>query len=397
MTCKQPRTLKAGIVGTGFMAAAHIEALRRLGYVTVGGIAGSSPEKSERAARRFHLPAVYSTVEELLSDPTIEVVHNCTPNHLHYEINEAIIKAGKHILSEKPLTLTYTESARLVKLAKHHQVVHGVNFNYRQYPLVQHLRTMVAGQELGPVHFVHGHYLQDWLLYQHDYSWRLDSKAGGPLRTIGDIGSHWMDLIQHITGQRITAVMADVTIVHPTRLRSLTNLETFSRGQKSERNETPIDTEDFAMIWLEFERGLKGSLNVSQVSAGRKNALSFEMNGRKASAAWNQEEPDHMWIGYRDEPNRTLLRDPSLVHEEARSFTAYPGGHGEAWGDGLKNMMHSFYQAVLAHEEGKAWGGTFATFDDGHDVMCILDAISKSIESKSWTAVNNPLREPFVL
>ncbi|WP_409304112.1 Gfo/Idh/MocA family protein [Peribacillus sp. SCS-155] len=381
--------IKVGIIGTGFIGPTHIEAVRRLGFVEVAAVAGSSLETARSKATELGIPKAYEDYREMLKDSEIQVIHNCTPNHLHYPINKEAILAGKHVLSEKPLAMDRTESRELLELARKHSIVHGVNFNYRQYPIIQNLHSMVKGGELGKVHLVHGSYLQDWLLYETDYNWRLDPEFSGKSRTIADIGSHWCDLVQFVSGKRITEVFADLATVFPVRKKSVSSVSTFGTNEAAEEQyeEVFVNTEDFASVLVRFEDGTRGSFTVSQVSAGRKNRLCFEIAGGKSSASWNQEEPEKLWLGHRDKPNQVLLADPALFTEEARPSIHHPGGHNEGWPDALKNMMLNFYSYIRDGKDPLQDKPNFATFEDGHVSMCITDAILESNERERWVKV----------
>ncbi|KYH31685.1 Gfo/Idh/MocA family protein [Neomoorella mulderi] len=383
--------IKVGVIGTGFVGPAHIEAVRRLGIVEVVALAEANQELAEKKAAELGIAKAYGDYREMLADLDIKVVHNCTPNHLHYKINKDIIMAGKHVLSEKPLAMTSSESAELLQLAREHKVVHGVNFNYRQYPLVQQLRAMIREGTLGTVNLVHGSYLQDWLLYDTDYNWRLEPEVGGSSRAVADIGSHWCDTVQHVIGQRITEVFADLATVIPVRKRPKQGVVTFGvqELQAGQYEEVPIKTEDYATVLLRFSGGARGVFTVSQVSAGRKNRLSFEIDCSKSSAFWNQEEPEHLWIGHRERPNEILMADPALLLPEAKKYIHHPGGHNEGWPDGLKNMMHNFYSFILEGKDPLADTTNFATFADGHAAMCIIEAILESNATQKWVKVNN--------
>jgi predicted dehydrogenase len=381
--------IKVGVVGTGFIGPTHIEAVRRLGYVEVVGLAASSFEKAKEKAAELGIPKAYKDYREMLEDPEIEVVHNCTPNHLHFSINKEIILKGKHVLSEKPLAMSSQESSVLFELSKKHGVVHGVNFNYRQMASVQNLEKMVAGGEFGQINLVHGSYLQDWLLFETDYSWRLDPEKGGKTRAIADIGSHWCDTVQYVTGKKIVEVFADMATVLPLRKKPLEHAATF-RAQPQDGiqyEDVEIKTEDHASVLVRFDDGTKGVFTVSQVSAGRKNRLSFEISGSKSAAFWNQEEPEKVWIGHREKPNEILLADPSLFRKEAKSAIHHPGGHNEGWPDGLRNMMFNFYSFIRDGKDMQVDKPNFATFEDGHISMCITDAILESHEQQKWVKV----------
>jgi predicted dehydrogenase len=381
--------IKVGIIGTGFIGPTHIEAIRRLGFVDVVGLAETSQAVAEYKAAELGIPKAYADYREMLKDSEIQVVHNCTPNHLHFAINKEIILAGKHVVSEKPLAMNSKESEELLELAEKHGVVHAVNFNYRQHASVQNLQAMIAKSDLGKVNLVHGSYLQDWLLYETDYNWRLAPEVGGKSRAVADIGSHWCDTVQFVTGKKIVEVFADLATVVSVRKKPTGNVATFGAQNKEdmEYEDVLINTEDYASVLVRFEDGSRGVFTVSQVSAGRKNRLSFEINGSHSSVFWNQEEPEKLWIGHRDKANEVLLADPALFSAEARSAIHHPGGHNEGWPDALKNMMLNFYSFVREGKGLKTDKHKFATFVDGHISMCITDAILESHQQKKWVKV----------
>lgn len=388
------KRIKVGVIGTGFIGPTHIEAVRRLGFVDVVAIAAHGQKSAEQKAAELGIPKAYGDYRDMLRDDEVDVVHNCTPNQLHFSINKEIILAGKHVLSEKPLAMSSRESAELLALARKHNVVHGVNFNYRQFPIVKQLASMIQKEELGKINLVHGSYLQDWMLYETDFNWRLAPEVGGKSRAVADIGSHWCDTVQYVTGKKIVEVFADLATVIPVRKKPSSAPETFG-GQASkevEYEDVPINTEDYASVLIRFEDGSRGVFTVSQVSAGRKNRLSFEVNGSRHSAQWNQEEPEKLWIGHRDKPNELMLADPALFTSEARSAIHHPGGHNEGWPDALKNMMINFYSFIRDGKDPHRDETQFATFEDGHISMCITDAILKSHEQQKWMKVES-LRE----
>ncbi|RFU64417.1 gfo/Idh/MocA family oxidoreductase [Peribacillus saganii] len=386
--------IKVGVIGTGFIGPTHIEAIRRLGFVEVVALAGSSQESAEKKAAELGIPKAYGDFRDMLKDSEIQVVHNCTPNNLHFEINREIILAGKHVLSEKPLAMDSKESAELLALAQEHGVVHGVNFNYRQFPSVQNLHAKIGHGDLGKVNLVHGSYLQDWLLYETDYNWRLAPEVGGKTRAVADIGSHWCDTVQYVTGKKIVEVFADLATVIPVRKKPMSNVATFGAQNTEEviYEDVPIHTEDYASVLVRFEDGSKGVFTVSQVSAGRKNRLSFEISGSKSSAFWNQEEPEKLWIGHRDNPNEMLLADAALFSPEARSAIHHPGGHNEGWPDALKNMMLNYYTFIREGKDPAKDKTNFATFEDGHISMCITDAILESHQQQKWVKVQQEVQ-----
>lgn len=391
------KPIKACIIGTGFVGLAHIEAVRRLGFVEVAALVEPDAKSAEAHARELGIPRWYTHYEEMLQDREIQVVHNCTPNHLHFPINREVILAGKHILSEKPLAISTQETRELLRLARENKVVHGVNFNYRQYPIIKQLAYMVQNGDLGKVHLLHGSYLQDWLLLETDYNWRLDPAVGGESRAVADIGSHWCDTVQYVTGQKITRVCADLATVLPVRIKPAQKKDTYER-QAAAGEDTPeaeeagepvaVSTEDYASVLLQFDGGGKGAFTVSQVSAGRKNRLTFELAGSLKSAFWNQEEPEKLWVGHRDRPNEILLSDPALFAPEALSAPHYPGGHNEGWPDSLRNMMFHFYSFIREGKDPLQDKGDFATFADGHRSMCITDAVLASHRAGGWVEVH---------
>ena len=382
------RTLRAGIIGGGFIGAQHVEAVRRLGYVDVVAIAGSTLESAQAGAAALHIERAYASYAELLADPNIDVIHTCTPNVLHYQINRAALEAGKHVISEKPLAMNSDETASLVEIARQSRRLAAVNFNHRGYPMVQQARALIVEGQLGTVRLLHGAYLQDWLLYPTDWNWRLDPAAGGASRAVADIGSHWADLIQHVTNQRIVRVFADLHTVLPQRKRPASATQTFGGAtQRDQGEDVDITTEDYAAILFQTEHGARGVFTVSQVSAGHKNQLAFEINGSSASARWDADAPNELWLGYRDQANQLLAKDPALVAPEVKGYMHLPGGHAEAWPDALKNIMAELYAAVLAGRVAPTPGQAFATFRDGHQAALLVNAVLESAQRSAWVDV----------
>jgi predicted dehydrogenase len=384
------RAINVAVVGTGFMGAAHIDALRRVPHVRVVAVASADHRRARELASQFDVPHVVDDWRGLLDRSDVDAVHNCTPNNLHYEVNRALIEAGKHVLSEKPLTMTSAESADLVRLARAKGVVTAINFNYRGYPLVQQAQGMVRRGELGELFLVHGHYLQDWLLLDTDYNWRLESGISGASRAVADIGSHWCDLVQFVTGRKITRVFAHLFRVHETRKKPRQAVETY-KGKElrapQEYDEVRIDTEDGGFVLAELEGGLRASLTVSQVSAGRKNRQWIEIDGSRSALAWNQEEPNELWIGHRDRANEMLLKDPALLDERARRYAHYPGGHPEGYPDGPRNLFQSLYRYIGENRQPGRDAPDFPTFDDGHAEVMIVEAVLKSHQQEVWVDV----------
>jgi predicted dehydrogenase len=375
------------------MGAAHVEALRRVPGVRVIAIASADRRRARELADQFDIPHVLDDWRALLDRIDVDAVHNCTPNNLHYEVNRALIEAGKHVLSEKPLTMTSAESADLVRLARAKGVVTAINFNYRGYPLVQQARGMVRRGELGDLFLVHGHYLQDWLLLDSDYNWRLESGTSGPSRAVADIGSHWCDLVQFVTGRKITRVFGHLFRVHETRKKPRHAVETYKGkelGAPQEYDEVRIDTEDGAFVLAELEGGLRASLTVSQVSAGRKNRQWIEVDGSRSAIAWNQEDPNQLWIGHRDKANEVLIKDPALLDENARGYAHYPGGHPEGYSEGPRNLFQHLYRYIADGRQPGRDAPDFPTFDDGHAEAVIVDAVLRSHQQGAWVDVGTP-------
>lgn len=379
-------TIKTGIIGTGFIGPAHVEALRRLGNVQVVAVAERGQELADAKAKQMSIPKAYGDYHDLLADPEIKVVHNCTPNHLHFPINKDILAAGKHIVSEKPLAMNSVESRELVRLAKAAGVVNAINFNYRYMPLVQQAHQMCgAAGDVGRVYAVHGSYLQDWLLLETDWNWRLMPELSGDSRAVADVGSHWCDLIQFVTGLKIVRVMADLVTIHKSRKRPKAEIETYAGKvlRPEDFEDVPINTEDYGSILLEFDSGAHGVFTVNQCAAGRKNRLYYEIDGSKCALVWNQERPNELWVGRREGPNQVIMKDPSLLYPAAREYAHYPGGHNEAYPDGPKNLFRNVYGFIA----GTRPGGDFATFVDGHNEIAICDAILKSSRERKWVDV----------
>ena len=374
------------ITGTGFMGPAHLEGLRRLG-IDVVGIQGSTPEKSKAAAARLGLRKAYASFDEILDDDEVTVVHLTTPNRVHFATARDALRAGKHVHCEKPLAMNAQESAELVALAEETGLLAGVNYNIRFYPLNIEARARIQAGELGDVFSIYGSYVQDWLLYPTDYNWRVLAEEGGALRAVADIGTHWMDLMQNVTGLEITGVYADLKTVHHTRRRPKGEVETFSAKVQEidATEEIDIDTEDCGSILLRFKGGAVGNLWVSQLTAGRKNALRYEIAGAKRALAWNSESPNDLWIGERNAPNQQLIRDPGLVSAAARTYITYPGGHNEGYDDTFKQCFKAFYDYLHAGDFSAP--KPFPTFADGHREIVLCEAVLRSHREQCWVDV----------
>jgi predicted dehydrogenase len=379
--------MRAAIAGTGFMGTTHAEALARIG-VQVTGISGSSFGKADAAARALQLPKGYRSYEELLADTNVEAVHITTPNNLHFPMARDALQAGKHVLCEKPLAMNSRESEALVELAATSDRVSAVNYNVRYYPLCLEAASRVQHGDLGKVHGLVGRYVQDWLLYPTDYNWRVRADVGGKLRVVADIGTHWVDLVCAITGLRVTAVCADLSTVHAQRFKPTGEVETFAikHPDGNAKTETlEVDTEDQASIMLRFDNGARGLLWVSQMTAGRKNHLEFEISGARSTLAWNSESPNTLWQGFRDRSNEVLTKDPALLDDQARRHASYPGGHVEGYPDTFKQCFRAFYDCIAQQKKSVPMLPTFA---DGHREIRLCEAILKSQTDRCWVNVD---------
>ncbi|MFN3189817.1 MAG: Gfo/Idh/MocA family protein [Aureliella sp.] len=379
----------AAVIGTGFIGPVHVEGLRRAG-VAVAGILGSSEEKSKAAAAQLGIPKAYANLEQLLADGEVDCVHVTSPNQAHFEQAKQCLEAGKHVLCEKPLAMDSQQTTELVEMAKSSGLAAGVNYNIRYYPLCIEAAQRRKSGELGDVFHVSGSYAQDWLFHRTDFNWRVLAEAGGQLRAVADIGTHWLDLIHAITGLEVSSVCADLQTVFESRLSAKGSVETFSgklAGPPTEETHdiVPIDTEDFGAVLLRFKGGSRGVMHVSQVTAGRKNCLRYEIAGTEKALAWNSESPNEMWVGRRDEPNQSLIRDPGLMSDRASGFANYPAGHNEGFPDTFKQLFRDFYGSIASGTFATA--PTFPTFEDGHREVKLCEAILLSAQESRWVDV----------
>jgi predicted dehydrogenase len=377
----------AAVIGSGFIGTVHIEALRRIG-VNVVGLLDASPALGATRAEQLGLGTAYATLGDLLKDERVRVVHVTSPNYLHASQSKEILAAGRHIVCEKPLAVTSVESAELVRLAAASGLVAAVNFNIRFYPINQHVAGLVRDGGVGDVRLVTGRYFQDWLFHDTDWNWRLDPDDGGALRAVADIGSHWLDLTTFVTGLQVESLLADLATFIPIRRRPVGPVETFSTERAAETTPVTIRSEDAALITLRFRGGARGSVAISQISAGRKNSLQYEIGGSAASVAWDSEQPDNLWIGHRDQPNELLLRNPALMNPLGRAAARLPGGHVEGFADTFAAHFISIYEDVIAGRP--AARPAYSTFADGHEEMLLGDAVAESARTGRWVDVARP-------
>ncbi len=379
------RKLKVAVAGLGFIGPAHIEALRRIPNIEVVAISDIDSQTAAAKASSLGISKYTSDFDELISWD-IDSIHICTPNNLHFSMAKKALEAGKHVVCEKPLATTIAEAEELVNLAEKKKLVNAVHFNIRYYPLIRQMKVMREKGELGNVYSVIGSYLQDWLFYETDYNWRLEPEQSGESRAIADIGSHLIDVLEYITGLQIVEVCADFNTIHKTRKKPLKPIETYSGMilKPEDYADVPINTEDHANVLLRFSNGNKGSITVSQVSAGRKNRLSFEIAGSKRTFAWTSEQPNDLWIGKRDSYNGMFMRDPSLFDEKARSLISFPGGHNEGFPDTSKQMFKEVYAAIAASNPSNQ---TYPTFRDGLRELLLCERIIESNKKQVWVKV----------
>jgi predicted dehydrogenase len=385
------KPIRTAIFGTGFMGRVHLEALRRVEFVEVAAITGRNKAAAQKLGAGYNVP--YLDAHAILSDPSIHAVHICTPNAQHFSMAKDALLAGKHVLCENPLAITSGDATELISLAAQKELRACVCHNLRCYPMVQQMRWMREAGDLGEILVVQGSYLQDWLLYDTDWNWRVDSKTGGSLRCMADIGSHWFDAAEHITGLRVTSLCADLQTYHPTRKQPKHSIETFANKTLGVDDYIPtaVDTEDFGAVVFRMGDRARGSMTASQVSAGRKNRLSIEIYGTKAGVAWSQERPDELWIGHRDSPNQIIIKDPALLKPEARAFADLPGGHSEGYDDTFKQLFRRFYTSIADPSAIV----DYPHFSDGLRQLLILEAEWKSHSTRAWIDVptSNPAME----
>ncbi len=378
------RQYRACIVGGGFVGAAHIEALRRMGNVEISAVCNR--HAAQEKADALFVPKGYDDYRQMLDVETPDVVHICTPNDSHYEIAMYAMEHGMHVICEKPMTRTLDEARALAAYAKEHNLITAVNFNCRFYPQVLQARAMVKSGELGAIRAILGGYLQDWLFWDTDYSWRLEPEVSGESRAFADIGSHWIDLVEFVTGLQTTEVFADFETFHPSRKKPLKPLESFSGValRPEDTQEIEIATEDFCTALFRFDNGAIGNCTVTQMAAGRKNQIQLSLLGSKSSLFWDSDNSNELWLGYREKFNQIASKDPALLAPSARAAIGYPGGHVEGYPDTFLQAFRAMYDAI---ESGGAKERVFADFSDGYRKMTIVDAVVRSAKIGGWVEV----------
>ncbi|WP_394978621.1 Gfo/Idh/MocA family protein [Candidatus Allofournierella excrementavium] len=376
------KQLKAGVVGVGFIGAVHIEQLRRLGNVEVVALADEAG--AQEKADALYVPHAYTNYKDMIDNEQLDCVHICTPNSTHYEIAMYAMERGVNVVCEKPMTCTVEEAEKLRAYAKEKGLVNAMNFNCRFYPMAYQMRQMVRSGEVGDIYTVHGGYLQDWLFLDTDYSWRLEPEFTGASRAFADIGSHWIDLVEYITGLRAVEVLADFAIFHKTRKKPTKEIATYSGMalRPEDYEEVPITTEDYATVLFHMENGACVSCNISQVFAGRKNQMIVSVAGSRCALHWDSENSNALWIGRRERDNGELVKDPSILDDGTKGVISYPGGHVEGFPDTFKQNFKKIYAAIAG---GKP--EDYATFDDGLREMVLCEKIVESARERRWVSL----------
>jgi len=381
------KQIRIGLIGTGYIGMVHLEMLRRLGGVEVVAVADANAELARQAAAKFGIPRVHADADALISDPEVEVVHDCAPNNVHFDINAKAIRAGKEVLSEKPLALDSRESGLLLALAEKHGTLTAIDFCYRYYPVVQEAAARARRGDLGDVRAFVGHFLQDWLFFETDYTWRLDPKVAGKANVVADLGSHWCDLVQFITGEKIVEVMAELHTCLPKRRKPKGAALSFGAGGAGATEEVEIVLDDYAALFLKLSNGARGNFTTCQAAAGRKVDIELQIFGSKESYAWSHVHPNALWIGHREKANEVFYESSQLQAEETRKYAGLPTGHPMGYHDAVFNLFRDYYEALAAKREGKPYAATFPDFRTGHEMMCVIDAAVESDRTGRWTKV----------
>jgi predicted dehydrogenase len=372
------RKLGIAIVGTGMIGAVHRRAALLAG-AEVRGVAASSSQRAREIAQAWDVARAYGDIGEIIADPQVQVVHVCTPNHLHRTMAQAALEAGKHVICEKPLATTVDDARALAALAASTGLVATVPFVYRYHPVVREARARIAQGELGPLRLIHGSYLQDWLLDPTSNNWRVDPALGGASRVFADIGSHWCDLVEWVGGERFVDVTATfATVIAERGAITGQSFTTPAAGGAMQA----VSSEDVATAMFRTTAGTLASLTVSQVSAGRRNRLWFEIDGARASVAFNQEDPERLWVGLPDQREEVFVRGPGAGSAEQRRLAVLPAGHAQGYGNCFEAFVADTYRAI----EGERPEG-LPTFEDGLRSALIVDRVVTSARTHAWTSI----------
>lgn len=379
------KKLKVGIIGMGYIGESHIDAVRRIAGCELYAVADTNYTLAKAKAEKYGVERCFANLDELLSDPEVDVVHDCTPNHLHTGINRRVIESGRHLLSEKPLARSYEEAKSLLEVEKAHpECICGVNFNYRMNPMVQEMRHRIQSGDIGDIRIISGAYQQDWLLYDTDYNWRLEPDVCGLSCATADIGSHWMDMAQHVSGRRITSVMGDLVTFIPYRKKPLAQKETFVNNAPAEYELRKIENEEYSAVLFKMEGGISGVFHVSEVSAGHGCCFGIEFNGSKASLSWNQEQNDRLWMGFRDADNHYVIRNPNDMSPDVRRHTSLAFGHPEGWNDAFCGNIRTFYEYIQSDRSAPR---DFATLSEAANIVRLTEAVVESSKKRAWVDI----------
>lgn len=376
--------IKAAVVGGGFIGKQHIEAIRRIPNAEVVAIVETTIERAKTIAEQYHIPNYYDNEDEPFALEGIDVIHVCTPNFLHYEMAKKALEHDMNVFCEKPLSLSAEQSQALVDIASMSTGLHAVNLNYRSNVMVREMREQVINKKIGNLLLVQASYIQDWLMYDTDYDWHFVPDMVGTSRAVADIGSHAFDLIQFISGQKITDVFADLITVYPKRKENKEERETFSEVVSDNYEEVEVQNEDAAFIIAKLEDGTKVSITISQVTGGHKNDIEVCMSGSKQSITWKQEHADRLYIGKRNRGNEMLYADAKYVSDKAKRFIALPNGHAVGWADAFKNSIQEFYLEIEDKDNKEL---DYVDFYKGHYLMKLIEACIESNKTQTWIHV----------
>lgn len=379
-----PSPIRTAVIGAGFVGPHHVDAIRRTGLADVTVLVGSDPDRTADRARRLGVGRWSTDALEVIGDPEVDVVHVCTPNDTHVALAGAALEAGKHVVVEKPIALDRASADSLVQMAEESGRHAMVALTYRGYPMVQRARGLVAAGEVGEIRLIHGGYIQDWLSAPADFNWRLEREISGRSRAVADIGTHWFDTAEFISGLRVEAVMADLTTLIPTRLRPLEGGVAFSSGT-GPTEVVEVHTEDVATILFRFAGGARGACTLSQVSTGRKNHFTLDVDGSTQSLAWDQEAPERLWVRSRAEA-RLLVRDPG-GEQPASGIPSLPAGHPEGWGEALRDLIRPFYAAIASGEAPRDGDAPYPDLKVGARSIAFVDAAIESAATGGWVSI----------
>ena len=376
--------ITVGLIGAGYIGPIHLGALARLGGVRVKTVIDVNGELAQKAAAAYNVPNSGMDHREVINDPEIDVIHNCTPNKYHYQITKEALEGGKQVLSEKPLAMDLKEAEGLVELAEKKRAITGIDFCYRYYPVVQEMAVRVRRGDAGAVRMVSGSYFQDWLSRETDWTWRLLRSESGESNITADLGSHWFDLIQFVTGLRVEEVIGDLATLIPVRRRPTRQVLAFEKVEEVESEEVKVELEDYSSVLFRLSNGAPGSFTTSQVCAGRKSDTEFQIYGSDCSYAWNHKEATVLWIGHREKANEILIENPTLQDPSTAAYASLPAGHPLGYHDAVMNLFKDYYEAVDRGGKGRELRPTFQT---GFEEMKILEAILTSHKKRSWVEV----------